>query len=108
MILEEPDPTLIPSCLGRTLRVHPIRDLGEIPEIFAPFRHHLQSCALEAHGERQLTLAAALAEVGVTRITTLTQQPWPRAWWRHDGQGPLAALVRWVGWEAREAPRLPR
>jgi len=99
MILEESDPTLVPSCLGRTIRVHPVADASQVPALLAPFRHHLQSCALEAQGEQRDPLASALAEAGVTRITTFSDQPWPSAGWRHDGQGPLASLVRWVGWE---------
>jgi len=41
-------------------------------------------------------LANSLANFGLTRVTTFDRQPWPPAWWRHDGTEPLRALVDWV------------
>lgn len=85
---------------GRILTLYPVEDLERdaIPEI-ARLGDALQSVALEVAGPRRADLAHALARVGCTRITTFQRQPWPPAWWRHDGQGPLSVLVRWVSLE---------
>jgi hypothetical protein len=99
MVLVEPDPAPVPSCLGRTVRIHPVAEARWVPSLLAPVGRLLQSCALEAAPEEREALAGALARAGITRITTLARQPWPPAWWRHDGEGPLRALVRWVGLE---------
>jgi hypothetical protein len=63
----------------------------------APF----QTIALEGGEPRRTFLALEMARVGVTRITTFRDQPWPPAWWRHDGEGPLRALVHWVTLDPR-------
>jgi hypothetical protein len=98
-VLYEEDPAFAPSCLGRTVRVKPVGALDEAPGLLAPFREVLQSAALEGEGGRRGALGEALARAGVTRITTFRDQPWPPAWWRHDGRGPLEVLVRQVSLE---------
>ena len=45
-------------------------------------------------------LAEALAREGAVRVVPLEKMPWPPAWWHHDGEGPLRALVRWTDLEA--------
>jgi hypothetical protein len=85
-----------PSCLGRTVRVRPLPDPGELARVLAPVRSVVQSVALEGAEPGRTTTALILARAGVTRVTTFRDQPWPPAWWKHDGRGPLAALVQWV------------
>lgn len=85
-----------PSCLGRTVRVRPLPDPAELASLLAPVRHLIQSAAVEGAEPGRTTTALLLAQAGVTRVTTFRDQPWPPSWWRHDGQGPLAALVQWV------------
>ncbi len=96
-----------PSCLGRTVRVRPLPDPGTLASVLAPMRHVIQSVALEGAEPGRTTTALLLARAGVTRVTTFREQPWPPAWWKHDGQGPLAALVQWATLEPadRAGPR---
>jgi hypothetical protein len=85
-----------PSCLGRTVRVRPLPDPARLGEVLEPVRHLIQGVALEGSEPGRTTTAMILARSGVTRVTTFRDQPWPPAWWKHDGEGPLRALVRWV------------
>jgi hypothetical protein len=98
-VLYEDDPAFVPSCLGRTVRVKPLASLEDVVGHLAPFGDVLQTVALEAELVRRVRVAEGLARIGATRITTFRRQPWPPAWWRHDGKGPLEALVRWVSLE---------
>ena len=98
-VLYEEDPAFLPSCLGRTVRVKPLGTLEDLTAHLAPFGSVLQTVALEAESGRRVRLAGLLARVGATRVTTFRRQPWPPPWWRHDGKGPLEALVRWVSLE---------
>ncbi len=100
-VLYEPDPKPLPSCLSRTVRVKPVEALERIPELLVPFAPVLQTLAVEATRTRREALAEGLARSGITRITTFRDQPWPPAWWRHDGTGPLQALVRWISLEGQ-------
>ncbi len=100
-VLYDPEPAFAPSCLGRTVRVKPIHSLEELPAVLAPIGAQLQTLALEGAGEgkeseRYEALTQSLARAGVLRITRFRRQPFPPAWWRHDGKGPLETLVRWV------------
>jgi len=98
-VLFESDPAFAPSCLGRTVRVKVLETLETGPEVLSEVGDVLQSVALEAGPERRPAVAERLAREGVTRVTTFRDQPWPPAWWRHDGKGPLEALVRWTSLE---------
>jgi len=96
-VLLESDPRGSPvSCGGRTIRIKPLDDLERLPALLEPLSGSLQSLALAAPPARRARLASALARSGLSRITTFRELPWPPAWWRHDGTGPLQALVRWV------------
>jgi hypothetical protein len=92
----EPEEGTETLCGGRTVKVRPIHALEELATELIPFRGMLQTVALSAPPERGAALAEGLALEGLTRITTFADQPFPPAWWRHDGEGPLRALVRWV------------
>jgi hypothetical protein len=88
-----------PSPLGRTVRVRPVEGAVELPRLLEPARRVLQCAAVEGREPARSGTALLLARAGVTRITTFQDQPWPPAWWRHDGEGPLRVLVRWVSLE---------
>jgi len=91
-----PDPILEPSCLNRMIRVSPVPGLEEVPGILAPWAPHLQTVGVAGLGQAGDAFLEALSGLGVSRITPLEGVPWPPAWWHHDGQGPLRALVRWT------------
>jgi hypothetical protein len=92
----EPEGVASILCGGRTVKMRPIRALEELAAELVPYRGMLQTMALSATPARWISLAEQLAPEGFTRITTFAEQPFPPAWWRHDGDGPLRALVRWV------------
>lgn len=97
MVLWEPEArALEPSCLGHTVRVRPVAEAADVLPLLRPHANLLQSVAVEGGEPGRGTLALHLARVGVSRITTFRDQPWPPAWWKHDGEGPLRALVRWA------------
>jgi len=97
----EPEPRFESGCTGRFVRVQPVEDLEELPRLLRRRTEVLQSVGLEAGDTRREALAGELARIGVSRITTLERQPWPRPWWTHDGHGPLRSLVRWSTLEGR-------
>ena len=98
-VLLEPAAAIEP-CLGRTVRVHPVASLGEVPERLAPVGRHLQTVGVAGvEGRRLDALAGALGEVGALRICPLADVAFPPPWWHHDGQGPLTSLLRWVDLE---------
>ena len=57
------------------------------------------------YGKQQLlerineAMGEALASIGASRVTSLSDAPWPPPWWHHDGGGPLRSLVRWTDLE---------
>ncbi len=84
---------------GRSVLVRPIDRLDGLSEVLRPFSTLLQSVALAVSPDRRAELTRRLAAVGTTRVTTFARLAWPPAWWRHDGAGPLQALVRWTAVE---------
>ena len=94
------------ACGGRTARVQAIHHLDSLATLLTRWGGILQSVAVESPEPKRTHLAKALVRVGVSRITTLTRQPWPDPWWLHDGSGPLRALVNWASLEVPE-PGLP-
>jgi hypothetical protein len=95
-VIYDDDPVLIASCLNRTLYVKPIANVDDVPALLAPHRAVLQSAALAGLSAAGMNdLARALADCGITRITTFNDLPWPRMWWHHDGRGPLQELLTW-------------
>ena len=94
-VIYDPDPAFEASCLGRTLRVKPVKELAAVPRLVAPVARHLQSVGMEVATGRRAALAAPLFELGVTRAASLRTLPWPPPWWHHDGSGPLRVLLRW-------------
>ena len=98
-VVYDPTPAFEPACVGRVVRVKPVSDVFEVPSLVAPFRRSLQTVGVSGCGDRRERLANALADAGVTRVAPLSAVPFPPAWWHHDGQGPLSALLRWVDLE---------
>lgn len=98
-VLMEPGEELELSCLGRTVRVHPVGDAAEVPGRLAGSRRHMQTVGVAGLGERLERCAEMLADAGATRVCPLEKIPFPPPWWHHDGQGPLRSLLRWVDLE---------
>jgi acyl-CoA reductase-like NAD-dependent aldehyde dehydrogenase len=88
------------SCLNRTLFVRNVAGVSEIIEGARPYARFLQTVGVAGFTTQERTdLAARLAEIGVSRTTSIAAMPWPPATWHHDGHGPLNEFVRWVDLE---------
>lgn len=98
-VVFHPGGELLPSCLGRVVRVVPVPDLHQGVALLSGWEKYLQTVGVAGAGEGAEALAEALARLGVCRITSLGNMPWPPPWWHHDGVGPLQTLVRWTDWE---------
>ena len=91
-VLIEPAPAFRPSPGLRTVRIHPLADLGRLPEILAPWRDRLQGAALA--GAAAWRLAPRLAALGISRFAAPGELQSPDASWHNGGVDPLAALAR--------------
>ena len=91
LVVVDPDPRFRPSPGLRTVRVHPLPSLADLPEILAPWSGSLQGAALA--GADALDLAPALAALGVSRCTPPGELQSPDAAWHNGGVHPLAALA---------------
>jgi hypothetical protein len=99
-VVIDADESFQPSCLNRFVYVKPVRDLRDVIPQLRPVRDYLQSVALCGVAEKQAAeLAIELGRLGVSRITSFAQLPWPPIDWHHDGSRPLGELLRWVDWE---------
>jgi len=90
-VLVDPDPAFRPSPGLRTVRVHPLPDLGRLPEILSPWRGRLQGAALA--GEEAWRLAPALAGLGISRCAVPGELQSPDVTWHNGGIHPLYALA---------------
>ena len=98
VILQAEGP-LEPSCLNRTVRVLPVDGFGSALAALREWSPFLQTVGIVGFGDDEGELAENLARLGVSRIVSLAQVPWPLPWWHHDGSGPLLDLVRWTDLE---------
>jgi hypothetical protein len=99
-VILDPDSSFSGSRLNRTLIVRRAASVHDVIDLAAPHARYLQSVGVAGFEHDTLTIAAALAEIGVTRVTPISAMPWPPVTWHHDGRGPLRELVRWVDVEA--------
>jgi hypothetical protein len=101
-VIYEDTPTFTPSCLNRTIRIHPVDDMTDVAARLAPVRAYLQTAGVALSPARRQALAEMLGRLGVTRLSTLDCMPWPRLTWHHDGRCNLLDLVRWT--DIEDAP----
>jgi hypothetical protein len=94
-VIVDPEPAFRPAPGLRTVRVHPLSELGRLPEVLAPWRGRLQGVALTGVPDAAAAgrLAAALAALGVSRIAPPGELQRPDALWHNGGVSPLAALI---------------
>jgi hypothetical protein len=90
-VLVEPEPAFRLSPGLRTVRIHPLEDLGRLPGVLAPWRGRLQGAALA--GEDAWRLAPALADLGISRCAAPGELQSPDVTWHNGGIHPLRALV---------------
>jgi hypothetical protein len=91
-VLIEPEPVFRPSPGLRTVRIHPLTDLGRLPDVLSPWKGRLQGAALA--GEDAWRLAPALAGLGISRCAAPGELQSPDVTWHNGGIHPLRALVQ--------------
>lgn len=90
-VVVEPLPEFRPGPGLRTVRVHPLADLGRLPELLAPWQGRLQGAALA--GPEAWALERPLAELGVSRCAAPGDLQAADALWHNGGEHPLAVLA---------------
>jgi hypothetical protein len=90
-IVVEPQMEFQPSPGMRTIRIHPIENLGELPEILAPWAGRLQGAALA--GDAAWRLRPALESLGISRCAAPGQLQATDATWHNGGIHPFEALT---------------
>ncbi|HYO16322.1 MAG TPA: acyl-CoA reductase [Thermoanaerobaculia bacterium] len=91
-VIVDSEPSFRPSPGLRTVRVHPLPDLGRLPEILKPWRGRLQGAALA--GRDAWALELRLRDLGVSRCVSPGELQSPDALWHNGGIHPLEALGR--------------
>lgn len=89
-VIVDPNPTFRPSPGLRTVRVHPLPDLGRLPELLLPWRGRLQGAALA--GREAWDLEPRLRDLGLSRTAPPGELQSPDASWHNGGIDPLEAL----------------
>jgi len=90
-IVVEPLAAFQPSPGLRTIRIHPIENLGELPEILAPWAGRLQGAALA--GDDAWHLQPELESLGVSRCAAPGDLQAADATWHNGGIHPFEALT---------------
>ena len=95
-VVSELDLLQLPSLPGRSLRIRPVQNLEDVPSLLGESCRHIQSVGYAVDEDRVNDLAVLFGRVGASRVVPFDGMSFPPAWWLHDGQGPLRALIRWV------------
>lgn len=95
-VIYENEPTFVPSCLNRTIRVKPVGDVFEIIPLIEPIKYYLQTVGVALTEKRLTPFADKLGQSGVDRICPLGKMPNPSIGWHHDGRFNLLNFIRWV------------
>jgi hypothetical protein len=99
-VIYDDDPTFSGTCLNRTLTIRSVASVQQLLSLVSPAARFLQTVGIAGFEPPEVrALAAALGEMGATRVAPIAAMPWPPATWHHDGRGPLLELVRWVDLE---------
>lgn len=98
-VIYEQDPTFIPSCLNRTIRVKPVKDVMNVVKLVTSIKAYLQTMGAALPQERLMPLAEEMGKLGLDRIPKLGNMAGPSVLWRHDGRFNLLDFVRWTGIE---------
>jgi len=98
-VVYEKDPAFSPSCMYRFVRIKPVRDISEIPELVKDSQflkaEYLQTVAAELPEDRKLEFADQMGKLGASRVTSLKGMGLP-ALGPHDRRYGLAELIEWT------------
>jgi hypothetical protein len=95
-VILDPESTFQASCLNRTIRICPVRDLSEIEALVTPIQPYLQTVGYALDRDRTLLLAERLGRRGVVRFCPLGSMTYPPVHWHHDGRFNLVDLLQWT------------
>jgi hypothetical protein len=90
-VVVEPQIDFRPSPGLRTVRIHPIEDLGKLPEILMDWSGQLQGAALA--GDLAWGLRSKMEELGISHFAKPGHLQTPDATWHNGGVHPLVALT---------------
>ena len=80
-VIFDPELSLKWSDCKRAVYVKPIPDLTVVKTLLANNENCLQTVAMAGAFSRKEDIANDLSQVGVTRLTSFRQAPWPKPWW---------------------------
>ncbi len=89
-VIIEPDPRLRTSPGLRTVRIHPLDTLSDVPSLLASWRDRLQGAALG--GDHAWALAPALERLGISRCAQPGTLQDVDTSWHNGGRSPLDLL----------------
>lgn len=95
-VIYESDPAFVPSCLNRTIRIKPVKDVSEVVGLIEPIKGYLQTVGAALPQERFLSLANKMGQLGADRICPLGKMTAPSLTWHHDGRFNILDLLRWT------------
>ncbi len=95
-VIYENDPAFVPSCLNRTIRIKPVKDVSEVVGLIEPMKGYLQTVGAALPQERFFSLADKMGRLGADRICPLGKMTAPPLTWHHDGRFNLLDLLRWT------------
>ncbi len=95
-VVSELDLLQLPFLPGRSLRLRTVENLEDVPSLLGEACRHIQSVGYAVAEDRVNDLAVLFGRAGASRVVPFDGMSFPPAWWLHDGQGPLRALVGWV------------
>ena len=99
-VVRETDAALRAAPLHRFARVHPAADVDACLEALRADAAHLAGVAMAGFGSAGAPLAAALAELGASRVCAPGALQAPPLAWHRDNQGVLVPLARFSDIEA--------
>ncbi len=96
-----------PSPLFRVIRVKPVNDIMDIPNLVKPIGSFLQTVGVAIPNNRMIAFADAIGEVGATNIRAISSMTLQKPWEPWDGRFPLHELfehdnIRWVSISTRD------
>jgi len=95
-VVREVDGALRPAPLHRFVRVHPAPDVDAALAALRPAAAHLAGVALAGFRDAGADVAAALADLGASRVCAPGALQSPPLAWRRDNLGVLLPLARWT------------
>lgn len=95
-VLVEPDPRMRPTPGLRTVRIHPVAGLDDLPRTLAPWQGRLQGAAVAGRVPAELSRQLE-TRLGISRTAPPGELQTPDALWHNGGIHPLRVFLEGVG-----------